>query len=105
MLEPETECLRDMDRDVDGCRLIGLGGDAAAATVDRKEAEAVGSGKRMADDESKGVDSDTGGSGVPAFASRLHTGQNVLQEVSHRSTQAAWNLCRQGRTLSFSPAL
>lgn len=91
MLEPETECLRDMDRDGDGCRLIGLGVDAAAATVDRKEAEAVGSGKRMADDESKGVDSDTGGSGVPASASRLHTGQNVLQEASHRSTQAAWN--------------
>lgn len=76
-----------MDRD-EGCRLIGLGGDAA--TVDRKEAKAADSGKAMAE-ESKGVDSDTGGFDVPAFASRLHTGQNVLQEVSHRSTQAAWN--------------
>ena len=77
-----------MARD-EGCRLNGLGGDAA--TVDWKEAKAVDSGKGMADDESKGVDSDTGGFDVPAFASRLHTGQNVLQEVSHRSTQAAWN--------------
>ena len=80
--------MRDIDRD-EGCRLIVLGGDAAA--VDRKEANTVDSGKRVADDESKGVDSDTGGSDVPALASRLHTGQNVLHEVSHRSTQAAWN--------------
>ena len=77
-----------MDCD-EGCRLIGLGG--YAATVDRKEAKAIDSaGSRIAE-ESKGVDSDTGGFDVPAFASRLHTGQNVRHEVSHRSTQAAWN--------------
>jgi hypothetical protein len=45
-------------------------------------------------EESKGVDSDAGRFGAPAFASRLHTGQNVLHEVSHRSTQAAWNSVR-----------
>jgi hypothetical protein len=77
-----------MDCD-EGCRLIGLGGDTA--TVDRKEAKAADpAGKRIAE-ESKGVDSDTGRFDVPLFASRLHTGQNVLHEVSHMSTQAAWN--------------
>lgn len=56
-------------------------------------------------DESNGVDSEAGGSPVLVLASRLHTGQKVLQEVSQESTQKAWNLCRQGRILSFSPTL
>lgn len=38
-------------------------------------------------DESNGVDSDAGGSPVLVLASRLHTGQNVLHEVSQASTQ------------------
>jgi hypothetical protein len=80
-----------MDCD-DGCRLIDLGGDAA--TIDRKEAKAVDSAGKWMIEESKGVDSDAGRFGAPAFASRLHTGQNVLHEVSHRSTQAAWNSVR-----------
>lgn len=42
-------------------------------------------------DESKGVRSDAGGSPVLVLASRLQTGQNVLQEVSQASTQVAWN--------------
>lgn len=40
-------------------------------------------------DESNGVRSDAGGSPVLVRASRLQTGQNVLQEVSQASTQAA----------------
>lgn len=41
--------------------------------------------------ESSGVDSEAGGFVMAVLASRLHTGQNVLQEVSHASTQKAWN--------------
>lgn len=40
-------------------------------------------------DESKGVDSEGGGSARPVLASRLQTGQKVLHEVSQESTQAA----------------
>lgn len=38
-------------------------------------------------DDSKGVRSVAGGSGVAVLASRLQTGQNVLHDVSHASTQ------------------
>lgn len=40
-------------------------------------------------DESNGVDSEAGGSPVLVLASRLHTGQKVLQAVSQESTQKA----------------
>jgi len=75
-----------MDCD-EGRRLIGLGGDAP--TLDRNED--VGEGKWTAE-ENSGVVSEAGGADIPAPASRLHTGQNDLQDVSHMSTQAAWNL-------------
>lgn len=39
--------------------------------------------------ESKGVDSEGGGSLKPVLASRLQTGQNVLHEVSQESTHIA----------------
>lgn len=39
--------------------------------------------------DSNGVDSDAGGSPVLVLASRLHTGQNVLHDVSQASTQIA----------------
>lgn len=47
--------------------------------------------KEAALDKSNGVLSDAGGSPVLVLASRLHTGQNVLHEVSQASTQKAWN--------------
>lgn len=56
-------------------------------------------------EESKGVHSEGGGSPLLVLASRLHTGQNVLQVVSQESTQIAWNLWKQGKILSFSPKL
>lgn len=87
----ELELVRDMDCH-EGCRLIVLGEDAA--TIDRKEDKAVDSAGKGIAEESKGVDSDGGRFDIPAFASRLHTGQNVLHDVSHRSTQAAWNSVR-----------
>lgn len=40
-------------------------------------------------DESNGVLSDAGGSPVLVLASRLQTGQKVLHDVSHESTQYA----------------
>jgi len=40
-------------------------------------------------DNSRGVDSEGGGSDKPVLASRLQTGQKVLHEVSQESTQAA----------------
>lgn len=42
-------------------------------------------------DESNGVRSDAGRSPVLVLASRLHTGQKVLHEVSQASTHVAWN--------------
>lgn len=42
-------------------------------------------------DESNGVDSEAGGLQVLVRASRLQTGQKVLQAVSQESTQKAWN--------------
>lgn len=42
-------------------------------------------------DDSNGVRSDAGGSPVLVLASRLHTGQKVLHEVSQASTHVAWN--------------
>ena len=75
-----------MDCD-EGRRFIGLGGDAP--TLDRNEDD--GEGKCTAE-ANNGVVSEAGGPVIPAPASRLHTGQNDLQDVSHMSTQAAWNL-------------
>jgi hypothetical protein len=40
-------------------------------------------------DDSRGVDSEGGGSDRPVLASCLQTGQKVLHEVSQESTQAA----------------
>jgi len=40
-------------------------------------------------EESSGVHSEAGGFPVLVLASRLHMGQNVLQVVSHESTQTA----------------
>lgn len=41
------------------------------------------------EDLRSGVLSEAGGSSVLVLASRLHTGQNVLHDVNHESTQAA----------------
>ena len=71
-----------MDCD-EGRRLIGLGGDAPA--LDRNEDDV---------EENNGVVSEADGPDIPAPASPLHTGQNDLQDVSHMSTQAAWNSAR-----------
>lgn len=50
---------------------------------DNTEVEATEAGV----DESKGVHSDAGGSTILVLASRLQTGQKVLHDVSHESTQ------------------
>lgn len=50
-------------------------------------------------DESNGVDSEAGGSPVIVLASRLQTGQKVLQVVSHESTHRAWNSVKFPKTL------
>lgn len=50
-------------------------------------------------DESNGVDSEAGGSPVLVLASRLQTGQKVLQVVSHESTHTAWNSVKFPKTL------
>lgn len=52
---------------------------------DKAEEEATDAGF----DESNGVLSDAGGSPVIVLASRLQTGQKVLHDVSHESTQNA----------------
>lgn len=54
---------------------------------DRIEEESMEPGA----DERRGVDSVAGGSPLLVRASRLHTGQNVLHEVSQASTHIAWN--------------
>lgn len=46
-------------------------------------------------EESSGVHSEAGGFPVLVLASRLHMGQNVLQVVSHESTQTAWNSVKE----------
>ena len=82
-----------MDCD-DGRRLIGLGGDAP--TLDRNEDDVEG---KWTAEAHNGVVSEAGGPVIPAPASRLHTGQNDLQDVSHMSTQDAWNSARQFKQL------
>lgn len=52
-------------------------------------------------DESKGVDSEAGGSPVLVLASRLQTGQKVLHDVSQASTQTAWNSVKSSKNQSF----
>lgn len=52
-------------------------------------------------DESKGVDSEAGGSPVLVLASRLQTGQKVLHDVSQASTQIAWNSVKSSKNQSF----
>lgn len=61
------------------------------ANDDLKDDKAAEDVKEPGVDESSGVDSVAGGSPVVVLASRLHTGQNVLHEVSQASTQLAWN--------------
>lgn len=73
--------------------------------VDLKDDSTEEDAKDAGLDESNGVDSDAGSSPLLVLASRLHTGQKVLHVVSQESTQKAWNLCRHGRILSFSPTL
>jgi len=72
----------------EGVRAICIAEDEATddLTEDKTE-DAIDAGV----DESKGVDSEGGGSVKPVLASRLQTGQKVLHEVSQESTQAAWN--------------
>lgn len=48
-------------------------------------------------DESNGVDSEAVGSSVLVLASRLHTGQNVLHDVSQASTHVAWNSVKRSK--------
>lgn len=59
--------------------------DAKDDLADDKTEEATEAGL----DESSGVDSEAGGSPVIVLASRLQTGQKVLQVVSQESTQRA----------------
>lgn len=62
------------------------------ATDDRAEGDRMGEETTDAElDERRGVLSDARGSPVAVLASRLHTGQKVLQDVSHASTHKAWN--------------
>lgn len=56
---------------------------------DLNEESAEEDRKDDAADESNGVLSEAGGSPLAVLASRLHTGQNVLHEVSHESTHTA----------------
>lgn len=76
-----------------GEELIGMAVDGDPAIDEWKEER---NDARIAEDavagENNGVDSEAGGFVMAVLASRLHTGQNVLQEVSHASTQNAWNL-------------
>lgn len=80
--------MRETDGDCDGARAICIAEDDANddLTEDKTE-DATDAGL----DESKGVDSEGGGSVKPVLASRLQTGQKVLHEVSQESTQTAWN--------------
>jgi len=71
---------------IDAVRAICMAEDEASDDLaEDKTDDAIDAGV----DESKGVDSEGGGSVKPDLASRLQTGQKVLHEVSHESTQAA----------------
>lgn len=71
---------------IDAVRAICIAEDEASDDLaEDKTEDAIDAGL----DESKGVDSDGGGSVKPVLASRLQTGQKVLHEVSQESTQAA----------------
>lgn len=81
----EREWFRDAESDLDDrdtC-MAELGGNDLAE--DNIEEEA----KELEMLESNGVDSEGGGSPVLVLASRLQTGQKVLQAVSQESTQEA----------------
>lgn len=56
-------------------------------------------------DERRGVLSDAGGSPVAELASRLHTGQKVLQDVSHVSTHKAWNSAQKDYEYQVTPPI
>jgi len=77
------EWLREIDEVCEAVRAICIAEDEASddLTEDKTEAAEL--------DESKGVDSEGGGSVKPVLASRLQTGQKVLHEVSQESTQIA----------------
>lgn len=82
----EREWFRDTEGDLDDgdiC-MAELGGNDDL-TEDNIEEEATELGVL----ESNGVDSEGGGSPVLVLASRLQTGQKVLQAVSQESTQKA----------------
>lgn len=78
---------------------IGTGDDVIEVAIRTNEDAAIDEwhdGEAMVDDgdgtpESKGVDSEAGGMLMLVLASRLHTGQKVLHDVSQESTQVAWN--------------
>lgn len=61
------------------------------ASDDLKDESIEEEAMEPAADERRGVDSVAGGSPLLVLASRLHTGQNVLHEVSQASTHIAWN--------------
>jgi hypothetical protein len=63
--------------------------DDVADEDDLKDDNADDDGMEAGLDASNGVDSDAGGSPVAVLASRLQTGQNVLQDVSQASTHTA----------------
>ena len=80
------EWLRETDGVCEAAREICIAEDEASDDLaEDKTEDAIDAGV----DESKGVDSEGGGSVKPVLASRLQTGQKVLHEVSHESTQAA----------------
>jgi hypothetical protein len=82
------EWIRETEGDRDDAGAICTAGDDANDDLtDDNTEEATEAGL----DESNGVDSEAGGSPVLVLASRLQTGQKVLQEVSQESTQKAWN--------------
>lgn len=81
-----TECMRETEGDCDDAGAICMADDDANDDlIDDNTEEATEAGL----DESNGVDSEAGGSPVLVLASRLQTGQKVLQVVSHESTQRA----------------
>lgn len=85
LMQEELACAGEKEIEVDNDPMegpINIADDLNEdrAEEDRKDDEA---------DESSGVLSEAGGSPLAVLASRLHTGQNVLHEVSHESTHTA----------------
>ena len=90
-----TECMWETEGDWDDAGAICMADDDANDDLIDDNTEATEAGL----DESNGVDSEAGGSPVLVLASRLQTGQKVLQVVSHESTQRAWNSVKFPKTL------